>query len=126
MKGKKAPRENSRGAFCNHKGGICVSVFGRPGGDRLSHVLARSTIGAGGFNGRVRNGIGWNSPAMTTRPAKDGSGNQKSELRNLKNISGQTTQNLRILSSEFRFLRVIARLGSLPGMGQMHERSSLS
>ena len=47
-------------------------MFGRPGGDRLSRVLRRSTMGAGGFNGRVRNGIGWNSPAMTTRPAKNG------------------------------------------------------
>ncbi len=28
-------------------------------------------MGAGGFNGRVRNGIGWNSPARTTSPAKD-------------------------------------------------------
>ena len=33
-------------------------------------------MGAGGFNGRVRNGIGWNSPAMTTSPAKDASGRQ--------------------------------------------------
>ena len=48
------------------------NVLYRPGGDRLSRGLSRSTIGAGGFNGRVRNGIGWNSPAMTTRPAKDG------------------------------------------------------
>ena len=30
-------------------------------------------MGAGGFNGRVRNGIGWNSPARTTSPAKDAS-----------------------------------------------------
>jgi hypothetical protein len=28
-------------------------------------------MGAGGFNGRVRNGIGWNSSARTTSPAKD-------------------------------------------------------
>ena len=55
--------------------GFLETVLGRPGSDRLSHVLRHSTIGAGGFNGRVRNGIGWNSPAMTTRPAKnDGSG----------------------------------------------------
>jgi hypothetical protein len=55
------------------KRGFLNIVLGRPGSDRLSHVLRRSTIGAGGFNGRVRNGIGWNSPAMTTRPAKNGS-----------------------------------------------------
>ena len=30
----------------------------RPGGDLLSRVLRRSTIGAGAFHGRVRNGIG--------------------------------------------------------------------
>ena len=53
-------------------GGVSKSVLCRPGGDRLSRGLSRSTIGAGGFNGRVRNGIGWNSPAKTTRPAKNG------------------------------------------------------
>ena len=49
------------------------SVLGWTGSDRLSRGLSRSTIGAGGFNGRVRNGIGWNSPARTTSPAKDAS-----------------------------------------------------
>ena len=47
------------------------SVLGRTGDDRLSRDLSRSTIGAGGFNGRVRNGIGWNSSASITSPAKD-------------------------------------------------------
>ena len=36
--------------------------FGRPGGDLLSHVLGRSTIGAEGFHGRVRDGIGCIAP----------------------------------------------------------------
>ena len=40
---------------------------GRPGGDRLSHVLRRSIIGAGEFHGRVRDGIGCRLPAMATR-----------------------------------------------------------
>src|SRR6185369_7107618 len=35
---------------------------GRPGDDRLSRVLGRSTIGAEGFHGRVRNGIGCWAP----------------------------------------------------------------
>lgn len=39
----------------------------RPGGDLLSHALRRSTIGAEGFHGRVRDGIGCGSLAMTTR-----------------------------------------------------------
>ena len=40
------------------------------GGDLLSHVLRRSTIGAAGLNGRVRDGIGCFPRAITTRPAK--------------------------------------------------------
>ena len=41
----------------------CVGApFGRPGGDLLSRALRRSTIGAEGFHGRVRNGIGCLAP----------------------------------------------------------------
>ena len=39
-----------------------ISADGRPGGDLLSHALRRSTIGAEGFHGRVRDGIGWVDP----------------------------------------------------------------
>src|SRR5690348_11790116 len=53
------------------RGNAKRSVLGWTGSDRLSRGLSRSTMGAGGFNGRVRNGIGWNSPARTTSPAKD-------------------------------------------------------
>ena len=42
----------------------------RPGSDLLSRVLRRSTISAGAFHGRVRNGIGCSHPAITTRSAK--------------------------------------------------------
>ena len=37
-------------------------LLGRPGSDLLSHVLGRSTIGAEGFHGRVRDGIGCIAP----------------------------------------------------------------
>ena len=37
-------------------------LLGRPGGDLLSRVLGRSTIGAEGFHGRVRYGIGCIAP----------------------------------------------------------------
>ena len=63
--------------------GIYVSVFafvlgtlvfgmdygrvGRPGGDLLSRALRHSTMGAGDFHGRVRDGIGCGLPAITTR-----------------------------------------------------------
>jgi hypothetical protein len=42
--------------------GCGVGRAGGPGGDRLSRVLRRSTIGAGVFHGRVRDGIGCLSP----------------------------------------------------------------
>ena len=38
-----------------------------PGDDLLFHRLSDSTIGAGGFHGRVRNGIGWDTDAIATR-----------------------------------------------------------
>ena len=49
---------------------ISTSPLGRPGNDLLSRVLRRSTIGAGAFHGRVRNGIGCSHPAIITRSAK--------------------------------------------------------
>ena len=52
---------------CDEK--ICFALS-RPGSDLLSRVLRRSTIGAGAFHGRVRNGNGCGRPAMTTRSAK--------------------------------------------------------
>ena len=37
---------------------MCIALCGS-GGDRLSRVLRHSTMGAGVFNGRVRDGIGF-------------------------------------------------------------------
>ena len=48
------------------------SVLRRPGSGLLFQTLGFSTIGAGEFNGRVRDGIGFRLPANATRPAKDG------------------------------------------------------
>ena len=45
-------------------------VLARPGSDLLSHALRRSTIGAEGLHGRVRDGIGCFPLAITTRPCK--------------------------------------------------------
>jgi hypothetical protein len=45
-------------------------AINRPGSDLLSRVLRRSTIGAGAFHGRVRNGNGCSHPAITTRSTK--------------------------------------------------------
>ena len=41
--------------------------IGRPGGDLLSRVLRHSTMGAGAFHVRVRDGIGCRFPAIATR-----------------------------------------------------------
>ena len=55
-------------------GGQCMIWYflaiNRPGSDLLSRVLRRSTIGAGAFHGRVRNGNGCSHPALTTRSTK--------------------------------------------------------
>ena len=66
-----------RGNWCRGFGGLVLvlglgsgiagfwfvcPLFGGPGGDLLSHALRRSTIGAKGFHGRVRDGIGCLAP----------------------------------------------------------------
>jgi hypothetical protein len=43
---------------------LCAT--GRPGDDLLSRALRRSTIGSGGLNDRVRNGIGWGTSDIVT------------------------------------------------------------
>ena len=64
------------GRFCDEKRWILrfckirIVALGRPGSDLLSRVLRRSTIGAGAFHGRVRNGNGCSHPAITTRSTK--------------------------------------------------------
>ncbi len=63
-----------------------LSGLRRPGGDLLSHAFRRSTIGAEGFHGRVRDGIGCGPLAMTTRPAK--AGGRKTEGRRRKAEDG--------------------------------------
>jgi hypothetical protein len=48
---------------------MCLHVAraSMPGDDLLFHRLSDSTIGAVGFHGRVRNGIGWDTDAIATR-----------------------------------------------------------
>ena len=78
LPGCSTPRQGVRTSACGMRtsdrlGHSCVGfealvrVVGGPGGDLLSHVLRRSTIGAEGFHGRVRDGIGCGPLAMTTR-----------------------------------------------------------
>src|SRR5437588_6699494 len=70
---KQKPAAVSRSGFCfiDHRDEK-ISVLGRPGSDLLFQALRLSTIGAEGFNGRVRYGNGFRPPARTTRSAKNG------------------------------------------------------
>ena len=73
----------SPGAGCGLGGGVgfvrrerLVRGLFRFGGDLLSRVLGRSTIGAAALNGRVRDGIGCFARAVATKPAKPARGGQ--------------------------------------------------
>ena len=56
------------GGGCGGDGdGFIIRWIGRPGGDLLSRVLRHSTMGAGAFHVRVRDGIGCRFPAIATR-----------------------------------------------------------
>ena len=71
-------------------------VFGRPGDVLLSHALRRSTIGAEGLHGRVRDGIGCVPLAITTKSSKRTSFNLFASLTvfTLPAISGKYFANL--------------------------------
>ena len=56
-----------RGSVAGRAGPADPGWIGRPGGDLLSRALRHSTMGAGEFHGRVRDGIGCRLPAMATR-----------------------------------------------------------
>jgi hypothetical protein len=75
----------------------------RSGGDLLSRVLGRSTIGAAVLNGRVRDGIGCFTRARTTRPGKPARGGRLSPL-----VLGHTRRSFLTLSGlvDFRRRRV--------------------
>ena len=66
------PRANCTGLLCQRLYFIVerFSLLFRSGGDLLSHVLRRSTIGATALNGRGRDGIGCFARAKATRPGK--------------------------------------------------------
>ena len=59
-----ASRLGARGGPCSRRERRVARAFVRFGGDLLSHVLGRSTMGASGFHGRVRNGVGWGTRAI--------------------------------------------------------------
>ena len=58
--------QTSTGGAINDRVSGDQDVSGRPGDDLLSRALRQSTIGATSFHDRVRNGIGWDTCAITT------------------------------------------------------------
>ncbi len=58
-----------------------LSLLRGPGGDLLSHALRRSTIGAEGFHGRVRDGIGCIAPRHNHQVRKAEDRSQRTEVR---------------------------------------------
>ena len=71
--------------------GLPRHVLARPGSDLLSHALRRSTIGAEGLHGRVRDGIGCFPLAITTRPCKHTVG-QTHDGRSVRSVRVQTVR----------------------------------
>ena len=60
-------RQNPTKAKAAPEGGLFVVA---PGSDLLSHGLSHTTIGAGAFHCRVRDGIGWDHAAVSAREAE--------------------------------------------------------
>ena len=52
-------------------GALVLGWVGRPGGDLLSRALRHSTMGAGDFHGRVRDGIGCIFPRNSHQVIQD-------------------------------------------------------
>ena len=50
---------------------LVLGIVRWPGSDLLSRALSRSTMGAVGFHVRVRNGVGWVTHALATKPSND-------------------------------------------------------
>mgnify|MGYP006862972615 CR=1 FL=1 len=88
LPGCSTPRQSAPQVFRNkseaHRNREIRNMFlTRFGGDLLSHVLRRSTIGAEGFHGRVRDGIGCLAPRHGHQvvQARLGLGGEVSEWR---------------------------------------------
>ena len=94
-------------------------VSGGPGDGLLSHVSSRSTIGAEGFHGRVRNGIGWGTLAPVTGSSRHSAPRGSRRLRGggwvfLLRGSGD-------LAARGEFVRAI-RTGKLHALPRFHIR----
>src|SRR5262249_18866716 len=95
------------------------SVLGRPGSDLLFQALRLSTIGAGEFNGRVRDGIGYRLPAIATRPAKDGMKKHKLVIRHPRWIEVHDGWALKMSAIKLKLTISPGKVNALP---RLHTR----
>src|SRR4051794_30694639 len=98
-------------------------ALGGPGGDRLSHVLRRSTIGAEGFDGRVRNGIGFEPFAWATKPAKHNDTGRK--IWNVRKICGHRLMRAIKPNEQLVPVSFACRHASTPGLSTWWSSTAL-
>jgi hypothetical protein len=98
--------------FCSLSSDLCPP-FGRPGGDLLSHVLGRSTIGAEGFHGRVRDGIGCMAPRHDHQVVGTEDREQRTEIRGQKLTSVLSSDLWRMSAVFVVEARFAGAIGSL-------------
>ena len=106
-----SPKAGRRIVMRYRKLAIC-----RPGSDLLSRALRQSTMGAGAFHGRVRNGIGCSHPAITTRSAK-------CKLNNFKKLVSCAMPHLTMgTSNENNQVNRAISTGKLHALPHLHTR----
>lgn len=72
-----SPRRISSAGSCEEN---AIRALIWPGSDLLSRGFSRSTIGAEGLNGRVRNGVGCLPLAMATKPDESANASLKNQF----------------------------------------------
>ena len=77
---------------------VPCALASKPGGDLLFHRLSDSTIGAVRFHGRVRDGIGWVTDAMTTKLWGQRLFGQSGTLTELKGLGSLENRCVHLIS----------------------------
>src|SRR6185437_7863585 len=89
---------------------VCVWGIGGPGGDLLFRALRRSTIGAEGFHGRVRNGIGLFAPRYGHQAGQTASSFVEAVWENSEYVTLPSVSSLDCRAAPYRHLP----LGTIP------------
>ena len=101
-----------------------VSGLGRPGGDLLSRVLRRSTIGAEGFHGRVRDGIGCLTPRHDHQVVASRNGRRREEAPFVQAFAGGKSWGARVRPRDLFLLPWIKPIERLVPVSFAHRCAS--